>query len=33
MLDLTALVDLVLKDTAALCVPRRPPDSPLPARA
>ena len=26
MLDLTALVDQVLKDAEALCVPRRPPD-------
>jgi len=33
MLDLTALVDLVLKDNAALCAPRRPSDSALPARA
>jgi DNA-binding response OmpR family regulator len=33
MLDLTELVDLVLKDTAALCMPRRPPDSALPAQA
>lgn len=32
MLDLTELVDLVLKDTAALCVPRRPPDSGLSAQ-
>lgn len=28
MLDLTALVDLVLKDTAALCVARQPGDEP-----
>jgi len=33
MLDLTALVDLVLKDTAALCVARKPPDAALPAQA